>query len=291
MMVAIIGIILIPAAITIGLGNNNQGKGHRLIDQHQEESIDKQEEAQEQLIGMVAKAVPITYEEETLKAQVIMARSYIQSTKAQTIQSMSIDEMKQLWGSDYNKNYDKLKMAVQTTKNIILTYNNEPIQPIYHWQSAGITQDPLDVWELEVPYLSSVESKWDTLSPDLIKEKQYSIEEFINTINDYYTTPILEAYNLEAQIQIVERGKGGYVKSIQIGNQLMGGEDFRKLLDLRSSCFAIAYNEGQVKITTKGIGHGVGLSQYGANEMAKEGKDFKAILSHYFPKAQINHES
>ena len=281
------GIMIIPAAITMLLGNNKQLSGYTPVSKNEQESIEQEQLSQEKIIGIVAKEIPIDYEEEAVKSQVIMARSYIASTKDQDFSYMSIEEMKTLWGNDFNKNYSKIKKAVEDTKNIVVTYNNQPVQPLYHIQSSGITQNPLDIWGLEIPYLESVESSWDQTGADLIKEKEYNTQEFIDTINQKYSNPALLSYSLKTQIQIIERTQGGYVKSIQLGNQLISGEDFRKLLDLRSSCFLIEYNNNKVKIITKGTGHGVGLSQYGANMMAKEGKVAEEILKHYFPKAEI----
>lgn len=287
---ALIAIIFIPAAITLILGNNTQTEGYSLMTKKEEESQEKERESLEQLIGIVAKEIPITYEDESLKAQVVMARSYIASSTNKTLSYMSQEELKKLWAKDYTRNYAKIQEAVEATKNRVITYNNEPVQPVYHLQSAGITQTATDIWDLDVPYLESVESKWDEMAPDLTKEKEFSSQEIINKINEAYNDTVLELHGLETQIQIIERTQGGYIKSIQVGNLLMSGDEFRKLLDLRSSCFRIDYNNGQVTFTTKGLGHGVGLSQYGANEMAKEGKDFEEILKHYFPKTTIQEQ-
>ncbi|NLI89425.1 MAG: SpoIID/LytB domain-containing protein [Epulopiscium sp.] len=287
---SIVAIILIPGAITAVVGNNMELDKYELLDEKKQESIEGEQLSQERLIGIVAKEIPIEHHEEAIKSQVVMARSYIALGKGQEKAYMTIDEMKEIWGNNYRKNYTKIQKAVEDTKNLILTYNNEPIQAVYHMQSAGITQDPMEVLGLEIPYIESVESRWDEKSIDLLKEKTYSQEDISNRVNQKLGEPILEAYDLEAQIQIIERTKGGYVKSIQVGSKLMSGEEFKNTLGLRSSCFMIEYQGKQVRIISKGLGHGVGLSQYGANEMAKEGKDYKEILKHYFPKADINYQ-
>lgn len=288
MLIAIIAIMVIPSAITIILGNNQGLSAYDPLSKNEKQSIEEQRLAQEQLIGIVAKEIPIDYEEEALKAQVIMARSYIASSPKEKFSYMSTDEMKTMWGSDYNKNYSKIKQAVEDTKNIIITYNEEAVQPVYHLQSVGVTQSPQDAWDLDVAYLESVESSWDEAAPDLIKERVYSQEEISSAVNKKYKTTVLEPYNLETQIQIIERAQGGYVRFIQLGNELMSGEEFRKLIGLKSSCFMVQYDKNQVTIITKGAGHGVGLSQYGANKMAEEGKGYEEILKHYFPKVEIS---
>ncbi len=287
MVTALIGIILIPAAITIILGNNKPLGTYTPMIQSEEESKEKEILLQEQLIAIVAKEIPIDYQEEALKSQVIMARSYIVSTNNQALSYMTRDEMKRLWGNDYNSNYSRIKKAVEDTENMVITYKGEPVQPVYHLQSAGVTQSPMDIWDLDVPYLESVESEWDAIAPDLTQEKEYSFQEVIEKINNRYNVTVLQPYDLETQIQIIERTPGGYVKSIQVGNHLMSGDDLRKILDLKSSCFTMEYNNSYVNIITKGIGHGVGLSQYGANQMAKQGKSSQEILKHYFPKTSI----
>lgn len=284
---ALVAIIFIPGLITLMLGNNQP------IQQTQAflVSAQKEEESLLQLVGIVAKEMPITYEEEALKAQVVMTRSYIASTKNETLSFMSLEDLKKLWANDYNRNYAKIEKAIVETRNMVLTYNNEAVQPVYHLQSAGVTQTPMDIWDLEVPYLESVQSKWDEMAPNLTQEKEYNAQEIIHKVNEEYSDTVLQPYGLETQIQIIERTQGGYVKSIQVGNLLMSGDEFRKLLDLRSSCFGIDYNNANVSIITKGAGHGVGLSQYGANEMAKEGKDFEEILTYYFPKITIQEQN
>lgn len=287
---AMIAIILIPATITIILGNNTHVESYLPMTEKEEESQMKEMQSQEQLIAIVAKEIPMTYEDEALKAQVVMARSYIGATDNKSSPYMTLEELEKLWGNEYNRNYSKIQKAVEETKNMVITYNNATVQPVYHLQNAGITQMPIDIWELDVPYLESVESKWDEIAPDLIQEKEYTSQELVSKINEKYDDLVLQPYSLETQIQIIERSQGGYVKSIQVGNQLMSGDDFRKVLDLRSSCFAISYNNSQVTVVTKGVGHGVGLSQYGANQMAKEGKGYEEILKYYFPKTVIQEQ-
>lgn len=286
---SIVAIILIPGAITAIAGNNMELDKYEFTDNKTHKSTEEEQLSQERLIGIVAKEIPIKHHEEAIKSQVVIARSYIALGKGQEKACMTVDEMKEIWGSDYKKNYTKIQKAVEDTKNLILTYNNEPIQAVYHMQSAGITQDPMEVLGLEIPYIESVESSWDEKSTDLLREKTYSQEDISNKVNQKWGDSILEPYDLEAQIQIIERTRGGYVKSIQVGSILMSGEEFKNTLGLRSSCFMIEYQGRHVRIITKGLGHGVGLSQYGANEMAKEGKDYKEILKYYFPKADVNY--
>ena len=294
--ISIIAIIFIPAAITIALGNHQLIGIYTPMTQNEQVNKEKEQVLEQELIGIVAKAMPINYQEEALKVQAIMARSHMaliqkNNSGAQPIPNMSVSEMKELWGNDYGRNYSKIKKAVEDTRDIMITYDNEPVQLVYHLQSAGDTQSSLDIWDIDVPYLQSVESPEDKNAPDLITKKEYSVQEVIKKVNQHYDAPVLEPYGLETQIQIIERTPGGYVKSIQVGNQLMRGDDFRNLLGLRSSCFTCQYSGEYMSVITKGAGHGVGLSQYGANEMARQGKTYREILSHYFPGTTVTQET
>lgn len=289
--ISLIAIIFVPTAITLLLGNNKLST-YTPITQGEYESKEDEQMLEDKIIGIVIKAMPINYEEEALKAQSIIARSHIvlaqQTSDQQELpSSMTIEEIKELWGNDFNRNYGKIRKIVEETDDLIVTYKDEPIQLVYHLQSAGETQNALDIWGVDVPYLENIESIGDQKASDLINQKTYNVEEIVRKVNQHFKTQVLEAYNIETQIQIIERTQAGYVKSIQVGNQLMLGDDFRKIAGLLSNCFSLQYKRDEIIVTTKGIGHGVGLSQYGANEMAKEGKNYEEILKHYFPQTTI----
>lgn len=291
--ISLIAIIFIPAAITVLLGNN-QLDTYTPITQ-KEENHEQGQMLEQQLIGIVAKTIPISYEKEALKAQVMIVRSQIilaqqEGDNRESVTYMGTEEMKQLWGNDFNRNYSKIKQAVEETDGMVITYDGEPVQLVYHLQNAGQTQSSLDIWDIEIPYLKNVESPEDEKAADLVGQKKYSAQELIQKINQHYNDLVLESYSLETQMQIIERTQGGYVKSIQVGTQLMRGDDFRKLLNLRSSCFAFQYSPDEIIVATKGMGHGVGLSQYGANEMAKGGKTYNEILQYYFPGISITNQ-
>ena len=292
MVISLTTIIFIPLSITILLGNNNQLDAYIPTSKKEQESNRKQQVLEERLIGIVAKSVPISHEKEALKAQAMIGYSQMildqqGEGNLRAVAHMSIEEMKQLWGSNFNQNYLKIKNAVEEVSGKLVTYDDQPVQLVYHFQNAGQTQSSLDIWDIELPYLTNIESPEDEKAPDLVNQKKYSSQELVQKVNQHYNDLVLESYSLETQIQIIERTQGGYVKSIQVGNQLMRGDDFRKLLNLKSSCFAFQYKLDQIIIVTKGSGHGVGLSQYGANEMAKRGKSYDEILQYYFPGISI----
>lgn len=287
-------IILAPTAITILLGNHKATREYSPTKQIQKEMNQEDIELQEQIIGIIAKEIPIIYEDEAFKVQAIIARSHIIAYQQGLVSNqppsyMTHEEMKQLWGGEYIKNFSRIKKAVEDTAGCVITYENQPVQVVYHMQNAGYTQSSKDIWGLEIEYLIGVESLWDQNAPDLINEKTYKVDEIVKKLTQENSNLVLEPYALETQIQIIERTQAGYVKAIQVGNQLMSGDAFRRALNLRSSCFALQYGGGDVVFITKGMGHGVGLSQYGANEMAKEGKTHGEILSHFFPNTAIKY--
>lgn len=259
-------------------------------------------EFEEYIKGVLAAEMPASFEIEALKAQAVAARTYAikkmnqkgsEDLKGADISTdpsrgqayLSKEELKKKWGENFYTYYDKIARAVEETKDQIMTYEEEPIEAVFHSTSAGITQSAKDVWEVDVPYLKSVESTGDEEAPSFEYETVLSKQEVYRLLKDKY--PDLVIQDLMQQIQIIERNSGGYIKKIQIGNKLLSGEEIRKLFNLRSSCFAIKEEGDNLIFTTKGYGHGAGMSQYGANSMAKQGKDYQEILTHYYQGVQI----
>ena len=168
-----------------------------------------------------------------------------------------------------------------------MVYNDEPIEAVFHAVSAGKTQSAKDVWKADIPYLISVDSNEDVESPNYEKTIEYTINEIQKIIKNqksdfkFYTTQLIQ------EIQIISRSEAGYVTSIQIGNKIFTGEELRSFLDLPSSNFTIEIKDDKIIIICKGYGHGVGLSQYGANYKAKEGLKYKEILNIYYPNTKM----
>ncbi|PHV69849.1 hypothetical protein CS063_13500 [Sporanaerobium hydrogeniformans] len=239
------------------------------------------------LIGILAKEVPSHYEMETLKAQGVICRTYLArrilgiETKGE-LTGYTEEEMKDLWGQDYASIYTTYKEAVEATGNEIILYNNEPIEAIYHRASGGFTRDAKEVYKLDIPYLVGVESSKDHVTKQVPLKKT----EIIKLLEEKYPNILLEK-NLETQIQIIEKDQAEYVKSLQIGNQIIEGEEFKNLLGLPSSCFKI-FNQGEwLVFDVRGEGHGVGFSQNGANELAKEDKDYRELIRYYYTDVEI----
>lgn len=238
---------------------------------------------EEYVIGVVGSEMPALFNEEALKAQSIAARTYalkkdsvgatlVASTSDQVYKTNS--ELKNTWGESFNTYYEKVKKAVMATKGEVMMYNGKYIDALYFSTSNGRTEDPIYVWNYSAPYLKSVDSKWDIGTKFFNATKTIPISELnqklgvnINSVND---------------IQIKSQTTGGRVNSIIIGGKEFTGVNVRMLLGLRSSDFTVSESGNSIVFTTKGWGHGVGMSQYGANEMAKAGYNYSQILKHYY---------
>lgn len=245
-------------------------------------------ELEEYLIGVVGAEMPASFNIEALKAQSVVARTYalkvLESGKNLTDNSStqnynSNNELKTIWGSNYNKYYQKIESAVYSTKGMYLSYNGEYIDAVYHSTSNGMTEDAYNVWGRSVPYLKSVDSIYDNLNKSYSKTIFMTYDEVsvkLNNIVSYETV-----FN-------IQKNNSGRVSEIEINGIIYSGVVFRNLLNLRSADFVIEKNDTGINITTEGYGHGVGMSQYGANGMANNGYSFKDILFHYYTGVKLS---
>lgn len=239
-------------------------------------------ELEEYVLGVVGAEMPASFNIEALKAQAILARTYaLKSIKngkklTDTVSTQAYkdnSELQKLWKNDYTKYYEKIKKAVNETKGKVILYNNEYIDAVYHSTSNGKTENSKNVWKNSLPYLVSVDSSWDKNVKSYKKETIFEINEFCNILKLDVEEPIT--------YEIIHN-ETGRVRQITINNKTFSGTEFRNLLKLRSTDFEIEINDEKVKVTTYGYGHGVGMSQYGANEMAKQGYSYIQILKHYY---------
>lgn len=253
---------------------------------------------EEYVVGVVASEMPADFELEALKAQALAARTYItklllQDDPAGVPQGAQVtdtishqvykddEELRSLWKEDYEENKKKIEQAVDETRGKILTYANEPIDAFYFSTSNGYTENSQDYWANEVPYLKSVKSTWDqTSSPKYEDQKSIPIEIVETALN--ITLPE------QGEIgTILERTAGERVATVQLGEQTFTGRQVREALELRSSDFTWTRNGNEILFQTEGYGHGVGMSQYGANGMAREGKTAEQIVTYYYQGIEI----
>ncbi len=245
-------------------------------------------EMESYIIGVVAAEMPVSFEIEALKAQAVAARTYAyrQVGSSKKIEPknigqafVTVEQMKKNWGENFEKNYSKVCSAVSATKNEIMVYGGEPILAAFHSTSGGITENSENVWAEKLSYLKSVDSHEDENAPNFLFNSDFSQSEFKNIFKKQGCN-FLD--NLENDISVLKRTDAGYVTQIKIGGKVFKGSNVRSLLSLRSTNFTISYDKDKIVFTTKGYGHGAGMSQYGANFMAKENKNYKEILSHYY---------
>ena len=240
-------------------------------------------ELEEYIKGVVAAEMPLEFNIEALKAQSIIARTYTYKALARgtkltdnesTQSYKSDDELRALWGSKYNTYINKVTSAVKDTKGMYLTYNGEYIEAVYHSTSNGKTESAEEVWGNAFAYLKSTSSEYDTTNKSFQMNKFISYSELSSLLN----TDI----NQDSEFNILDRTVGDRVKSISINGTIFNGVNLRNTLKLRSADFSINKTDDGVIFTTKGYGHGVGMSQYGANGMANNGYNYNQILEHYY---------
>ena len=238
------------------------------------------------IVGVVAGEMPASFEKEALKAQAIASRTYalyqkeisnnfLEITTDDQVYN-TIDEMKEKWNEDYEKYYKKIKNAVTETKYMIMKKNNKLFKSFYFAMSNGYTEDEVAVFSTN--NLESVSSPWDNETLNKFKVS--------TTFRKEDLEKLLNIKNIE-NITILDRDKTNRVKYIKINSITLTGIKFRKLLNLRSTDFEISTENNNYIITTKGYGHGVGMSQYGANGMAKENYKYDEILKYYYSDIEI----
>lgn len=244
------------------------------------------------VVHVLAGEMPASFESEALKAQAVAARSYVvrkinkNKEKSYDVVDTTQDQvylddetLKKNWGKNYENNLNKMKKAVVETKGEYLTYNDEVIQTFYFSTSSGKTENSEEVFTTALPYLVSVDSTWDDISPVFNDSKTISLM-------DFYTKLNLE-YEKNLNYKVKDYNKSGTIKNVTINGKTFKATTVRKKLNLRSANFDIKQNGSNVVITTKGFGHGVGMSQYGALAMAKKGKKYDEILKYYYSGVEI----
>lgn len=236
------------------------------------------------LIGVVSSEMPASFNLEALKAQSVLARTYALKAKqtgkklTDTVNTQSyidIDQMKNKWGNSFNTYYNKIKNAVENTNGEYLSYNGNYIEALYHSTNNGKTESSLDVFGNYYPYLISVSSEYDKNASSYLRTISMPLDTISNKLG--------LSLNNDSVISILSYTDGGNIKEININGNNFSGKKVRELLVLRSADFDISISDNNANITTRGYGHGVGMSQYGANGMANAGYSYKDILSHYYP--------
>jgi len=242
---------------------------------------------EEYIVGVVAGEMPIEFEIEALKAQAVAARSYVMIQMERNIKKdydvvdtvmnqVYLDKihLMSVWKDSYTENINKIKTAVLETKGEYISYDGKVAEALFFSTSPGMTENSEDVFMNKIAYLRSVESTWDEISPVYTTNTTYTLKEFYNLLNF--------DYNEELNIEVTGETSTGRVKKIKINGKELTGSYICSKLNLKSTYFEIIKEGTKIIIKNKGYGHGVGMSQYGANGMAKEGYNVIQILKHYY---------
>lgn len=249
------------------------------------------------IFGVVAAEMPALYEKEALKAQAVAAYTYACVKKAENSDKSydlttdpSIDqsfitkeEAEKRWGEKSGEYSEKIKSAISEADGYMVTYENKPILAVYHAISSGMTESCEEVWGKNLPYLKPVASPGDKLAPEYVSKAEFS-EEDVKTKLAELCTVGGEAKDFFGN---VKKTQSGTVKTLTVCGKEVTGAAVRSLFGLRSANFDVVYGDGLFTFTVYGYGHGVGMSQYGANYMAKQGSGFKEILCCYYSGCKV----
>lgn len=295
-------VLLLPFVLTLLFSEHNKTKAYETLNFtiYYEVNGSKEKLSFDQyLIGVVAANMPAGYDMEALKAQAVIARTYALynisllteentnrksfTTSELGLSYIDLSTLEALWGrEDYSTYFSKLENAVFGTKDEVLLYEHSLILPVFFNTGSGFTRNASEAWGVNVPYLVSVPSKQDVTSTNYLTIEEYAITDLISQLRSYYPDITLTEGNFFDEVSVLSRDSADYVIKIDLGNLTVSGEEFAKVLGLTSNHFYIEDYEGKVRIICNGLGHGVGLSQYGANAMAEEKSSYSEILLYYY---------
>ena len=256
------------------------------------------------LLGVVSSEMPASFEKEALKAQAVVARTYTiyKITESNKHENANIcDDYKccQAWISkedrlskwddkEKKQNWVKIEEAVNSTKGKIITYDGKAINAFFHSNSGGITETASAVWGgTNYPYLQSVQTSGEDNYNQYKSELVITKDEFISKIKEYHNDFIID-FNLNNSIEILDYTDGGRIKTVKIGNLNLSGTEVRNIFGLKSAKIEIKIEGENIRFNVIGYGHGVGMSQTGADSMAKEGYNYEDIVKHFYKGVQIS---
>jgi len=249
---------------------------------------------EEYITGVLSGEMPANFELEALKAQAVAARSYVMKKMEKNYKNdydvvdtvmnqvyLDEDALKNKWKEKYEEYINKMKTAVVETKGEYMTYEDAVIEALFFSTSVGLTENSEEVFSSKLPYLRSVDSSWDKeVSPVYEEASDISLSDFYTKLNIPYQEKL--------KIEILKTTSTGRIKELKINGTQFKGSDVTQKLKLRSNYFTFTQIGNNVHIETKGYGHGVGMSQYGAEAMAKKGYTYDQILKHYYQGIKIS---
>ena len=254
----------------------------------------------EYLIGAVAAEMPVSWPDEALKAQIVAAHSYalycrdhataangawLSADPARRQGYLTDAVLHSYWGTDYEANYARLSSLVDSVLGDVLCYDGAAAGTSYFALSNGRTEASENVWGTALPYLIPVDSSTDLSADNYQYTAVFSAAQVQQAFSGLGITADLAAP--ESWFGPAEQTSSGYTESLTVCGQTVSGTALRQALGLRSTCFTVQYQSGNFSFTTRGYGHGVGLSQWGTKAMAEQGKSYADILAHYYPGTQL----
>ena len=264
----------------------------------------------EYVIGAVCAEMPASFEPEALKAQAVAAHTYAerQRSLARSVPDAAPEgadlsndtskyqgyltnaEIRQAFGENYDEYYRRISSAADEVLPYVITYEDEPIIAAFHSMSSGRTESAENAWGAPVDYLVPVDSLSDTKAPKYEETVRISRDDLRDELEAAFEGIAL-GEDMTKWLTVAEISDSGTVLTVRAGDRTVTGNDIRTALGLRSADFDIAFDDEQAVITTRGFGHGVGMSQYGANAMASAGSTWREILAHYYPNCNIEEVS
>ncbi len=258
------------------------------------------------VIGAVCAEMPATFAPEALKAQAVAAHTYAErqhlleknsptaelcgadfsNDSSQYQACFTENQARQYYGDNFGSAYAKITQAVDEVLPYVLEYDGAPIIAAFCSMSAGVTESAENVWGSPVAYLVPVESEADTAAPRYLETASFSGAEFQEAVQALLPDAVWDS-DMAKWVQTGDRSDSGTVLQVTVGGVSCTGQQLREALGLRSAAFSVEVKDGELVFTTKGYGHGVGMSQFGANAMAKDGADWQEILMHYYPTAEL----
>ncbi len=253
---------------------------------------------QDYLIGAAACEMPASYEAEAIKAQMIAIHSYynyctrnpeyidngyITVDEANMQGYASTTRLQQYWGINYYDYYNKFLRCANEVSNMILTYNDEPALTSYYAVSCGKTRTSEERWGQSLPYLTVVDSSFDAVSDNYLQMNSFTISEMYTILKSTFPFLEISEETPEKWFGNIIYNESGYARFVTVGVDSIPGDQFRDALHLPSSCVMVFFEDDMFSIATKGYGHGVGMSQFGANQLSQQDKNYSEILRHYYP--------
>lgn len=246
------------------------------------------EDVEEQLLGIVAKEINIGADREVILAQCVIARTNLCDARARGTaepEALDINEMQVLWGEHFEDAYQELQRCIAITEGQVLIWDGNYIYAAYHTLSAGSTRDMASLYEeAQMPYLVERVCQEDVTAEGYLTVTYRQTEEFLQECRKQFPEAGVEQI---ADITVQMRDNAGYVQELLLGDLVCTGEDFRSRMGFNSACFTVTEVGDEVRIVTKGLGHGFGLSQHMAGCMAEDGMKYEEILAYFYPGTEL----